>query len=88
MHAADWIHGSVYERNILQQPGPLEAPPIQRLRNTTGRGGYGVHWSYRLIDFGRSEYVANHDQQDKMIETELDAKRVVRWMTGVKFPFA
>lgn len=82
------MHGSVYERNILQQPGPLEAPPIQRLRNTTGRGGYGVQWSYRLIDFGRSEYVANHNPQDKKSEFEFDRRRVARWIRGVKFPFS
>lgn len=40
-HQAGWVHQSVYERNILVQPGPLNVPYARR-RN------------FRLIDFGRS----------------------------------
>ncbi|KAG6843743.1 hypothetical protein H0H87_001044 [Tephrocybe sp. NHM501043] len=47
-HFAGWAHGSVYPRNILAQPGPLDVPPSQR-RNATP--------SFRLIDFGRSYHV-------------------------------
>ncbi|PIL28866.1 hypothetical protein GSI_08912 [Ganoderma sinense ZZ0214-1] len=44
LHAAGFTQGSVYERNILVQPGPLSAPPGERSDRTP---------SFRIIDFGR-----------------------------------
>ncbi|KAJ8473758.1 hypothetical protein ONZ45_g16179 [Pleurotus djamor] len=43
---ADMAHNSVYTRNILVQPGPLDRPPPLRSLDTP---------SYRIIDLGRSE---------------------------------
>ena len=57
LHEEVWMHGSFYRRNILRKPGPLSAHPDERVDNTRKRGGYGVDWSFRLIDFGRSAYV-------------------------------
>ena len=48
-HQAGWVHQSVYERNILVQPGPLNVPYARRNR-TVGQGKR----NFRLIDFGRS----------------------------------
>jgi hypothetical protein len=78
------MHGSVYERNILKQSGSLDASPNQRLANSLGRGVYGVDWSFRLIDFGRSEYVAGKEDMKERIE--FDSKRVVKWLRGDKKP--
>ena len=39
------FHQSVYGRNILVQPGPLDFPPEKRSADTP---------SFRLIDFGRT----------------------------------
>lgn len=47
-HAAHWVHGSVAERNIVVQPGPLNESPLFHTSNSTK--------SFRLIDFGRSVY--------------------------------
>ncbi|KAM5546073.1 hypothetical protein V8D89_000199 [Ganoderma adspersum] len=44
LHAAGFTQGSIYERNILVQPGPLAAPPEDRSGGTP---------SFRIIDFGR-----------------------------------
>ncbi|GLB34456.1 hypothetical protein LshimejAT787_0200210 [Lyophyllum shimeji] len=46
-HHSGWAHASVYVRNILIQPGPLDVAPAQRSKETP---------SFRLIDFGRSYY--------------------------------
>ena len=80
LHEAGWTHGSAYERNILKQPGPLNVSPNQRLGNSTERGGYGVQWSFRLIDFGRSKYVEGQADEDKWIR--MDAAKVARWYHG------
>ncbi|KAF8955672.1 hypothetical protein BDZ97DRAFT_1856164 [Flammula alnicola] len=53
-HEAGWLHGSIARRNIVRQPGPLSAWPMQRISNMLSHGGLGKNWSYRLIDFGRS----------------------------------
>lgn len=42
---AEYVHLSVYERNIVVQPGPLTQPPIMRSMDTP---------SFRVIDFGRT----------------------------------
>ncbi|KAH9986890.1 hypothetical protein BJV74DRAFT_774470 [Russula compacta] len=44
LHAAKFVQGSFYQRNILVQPGPLTIPRSERSLNTP---------SYRIIDFGR-----------------------------------
>jgi len=53
-HEEGWIHGSVAQRNILRQPGPLSSFPAIRAINAEKRGGLEEEWSFRLIDFGRS----------------------------------
>ena len=45
-HTIGFLHGSVYPRNILIQPGPLTIPPSKRSLASP---------SFRIIDFGRSE---------------------------------
>jgi hypothetical protein len=47
LHCAHFIQNSFYVRNILVQPGPLTHPPALRSSKTP---------SFRIIDFGRSEY--------------------------------
>jgi hypothetical protein len=71
LHDAMWVHGSFYQRNVLQKPGPLSASPSERRTNVEKRKGYGESWSFRLIDFGRSEYVG--DLGDQVIGA-LDAE--------------
>ena len=44
LHKANFVQGSMYERNVLVQPGPLNLPPADRSFNEP---------SYRTIDFGR-----------------------------------
>ena len=44
LHKAGFTQGSVYERNVLVQPGPLSAPPEERSDGAP---------SFRIIDFGR-----------------------------------
>ena len=46
LHAASFVQGSFYERNILMQPGPLTLPRAERSFNDP---------SYRIIDFGRGK---------------------------------
>jgi len=46
LHAASFVQGSFYERNILMQPGPLTLPRTERSFNDP---------SYRIIDFGRGK---------------------------------
>lgn len=71
LHDAKWVHGSFYQRNILQKPGPLSASPSERETNTKKRKGYGESWSFRLIDFGRSEYFGDQgDQVFGLLEAE------------------
>ncbi|KAI0690027.1 hypothetical protein C8T65DRAFT_588230, partial [Cerioporus squamosus] len=43
-HDAGFLHGSVFARNLLAQPGPLHLPPEQRRRDNP---------VFKLIDFGR-----------------------------------
>ncbi|KAI5121411.1 hypothetical protein M0805_003183 [Coniferiporia weirii] len=45
LHAAGYLHNSVYQRNILMQYGPLQMSPFQRSKK---------HLRFRLIDFGRT----------------------------------
>jgi len=46
LHAANFVQGSLYERNILVQPGPLSVPCPERSYQKP---------SYRIVDFGRAE---------------------------------
>ncbi|KAG7442752.1 uncharacterized protein BT62DRAFT_1010084 [Guyanagaster necrorhizus] len=48
LHHADFVHNSLYPRNILRQPGPLTVRPSERSLKTP---------SFRIIDFGRGEFV-------------------------------
>ncbi|KAF8881986.1 hypothetical protein BD779DRAFT_1544303 [Infundibulicybe gibba] len=57
-HDAGWIHGSVADRNVLAQPGPLSTFPI--FRNLPG---HPERRSFRLIDFGRSWENENSSQR-------------------------
>lgn len=53
---AGWTHGSIAQRNILVQRGPLTVAPFYRALqalNALENGGELEH-SFRLIDFGRS----------------------------------
>ena len=45
-HEENWIHASLYERNIVMQPGPLTQRPASRHVSKIN--------VFRLIDFGRS----------------------------------
>ncbi|THH06193.1 hypothetical protein EW145_g4252 [Phellinidium pouzarii] len=45
LHAAGYMHNSVYQRNILMQYGPLQMSPFQRSKE---------HLRFRLIDYGRT----------------------------------
>lgn len=56
MNAAGWVHNSFYERNIVKQPGPLNKSPTLRRMNEKYRNGYGVDWSFRVVDFGRTRH--------------------------------
>ncbi|KAF7295348.1 hypothetical protein MIND_01074200 [Mycena indigotica] len=47
---ADWLHQSVYDRNILTQTGPMSVPQGWMRE-------FGSECSFRLIDFGRSVYI-------------------------------
>jgi len=39
----------------MRKPGPIADDPATREVNRQKRGGIGVGWDYRLIDFGRTE---------------------------------
>jgi hypothetical protein len=44
LHEANFLQGSMYERNVLVQPGPLTLPCADRSIDKP---------SFRIIDFGR-----------------------------------
>ncbi|KAJ3516058.1 hypothetical protein NLJ89_g1367 [Agrocybe chaxingu] len=83
LHDAGWVHGSVAQRNILVQPGPLSGWPVERGLRPSIRGGLRDEWSFRLIDFGRSmDFEA--DENGSMRGKQLDAgfherKQVMDW---------
>jgi hypothetical protein len=87
MHEAEWTQGSVYERNILRQPGPITAFPAERELNKTKRGGYGENWSYRMIDFGRAAYVGDKDKREAQDMVRLDAWGMDKWANGFQENF-
>jgi hypothetical protein len=84
MNAAGWNHGSIWERNILKQPGPLNEPPFRRMMNVQDRNRYGVDWSFRLIDFGRSRHVEDFSD-GHLIELAEETKKLKEWwQSGAK----
>jgi hypothetical protein len=79
-HHAGWVHGSVARRNIVRQPGPLNASPAERMVNTEKRNGLGTDWSYRLIDFGRSRRYEDLSEGSSSLREEQFA--VFNWLDG------
>ncbi|KAF9565508.1 hypothetical protein CPC08DRAFT_683586 [Agrocybe pediades] len=75
-HEEGWWHGSVAQRNIVKQPGPLSAWPLERHFNARERGGLGKDWSFRLIDFGRSRKTTNGS------DLCAEASEVTGWVFG------
>ncbi|KAF8955687.1 hypothetical protein BDZ97DRAFT_1709159 [Flammula alnicola] len=82
-HEAGWLHGSIARRNIVRQPGPLSAWPLERMANELTRGGIGEHWSYRLIDFGRSFSIEGMEQQYRG-EMICEESEVSLWVWDMK----
>jgi len=83
MNAAGWFHGSIWERNILKQPGPLSESVFWKRMNKKRRGGYGVDWSFRLIDFGRTRHFDDLRRQypeSEALRTILnETKKLKNW---------
>jgi hypothetical protein len=65
-HQAGWTHGSVFERNVLYQYGPLHLPWSER---ETER--YKRRLSFRIIDFGRSILHENPGNNRALEESEV-----------------
>ncbi|KAG6824669.1 hypothetical protein H0H93_001744, partial [Arthromyces matolae] len=59
-HHAGWLHNSIYARNIVAQPGPLNVPPSERSKK---------NMSFRLIDFGRSTAVKDDDYDARQFQS-------------------
>ncbi|KAL5519929.1 hypothetical protein ACEPAG_1589 [Sanghuangporus baumii] len=63
LHAAGYLHKSIYQRNILLQHGPLQESPFKRSKE---------HLRFRLIDFGRTKKCntanAFHQQSSEFID--------------------
>ena len=55
----------MFGRNIVRKPGPIADSPTTRALNKEKRGGIGVEWDYRLIDFGRSELTSKTERWAK-----------------------
>ena len=83
LHEAEWVHGSFFQRNILRKPGPLNAHPEERKENQKKRGGYGVDWSFRFIDFGRSEYVGG-EPDGIVLSLDGEHQEVRSWLGGFR----
>lgn len=76
LHHEDFLQNSFHRRNILVQPGPLTAPPIQRSHKQP---------SFRIIDFGRTKdwgavidkVKRNHSAKDvaEILKTKRDTLR-------------
>jgi hypothetical protein len=76
LHNARFIQGSIYERNILVQPGPLTLPRAERSLDNP---------PYWLIEFGRGECYAGRES-DTLDEYTKDEQRVVRSRIFHGFP--
>ncbi|KAJ6606480.1 hypothetical protein DFH09DRAFT_1353592 [Mycena vulgaris] len=69
LHHADWVHGSVAERNVVVQAGPMRMPQ-----------GWMREWeerdavSFRVIDFGRSLYCGAKEEGAKDVYQGLRAE--------------
>jgi len=63
------------------QPGPLSAHPFIRQGDAHQRaknGPWGMQWSFRLIDFGRSETLETADSLSDYIENIMYEKEKIR----------
>ncbi|KAF8894951.1 hypothetical protein CPB84DRAFT_1710693 [Gymnopilus junonius] len=81
-HEEGWVHGSLARRNILRQPGPLSAWPIERMVNMSMRGGIGEDWSFRLIDFGRSYKLREEDLGHPSKALIEEGSTITAWVQG------
>jgi len=66
LHAANFVQGSFYERNILVQPGPLGAPRPERSYQKP---------SYRFVDFGRGECPSVGGLKITELESDVKSER-------------
>lgn len=86
LHNARFVQKSVYERNILVQPGPLTCPVAERSFNNP---------SYRLIDFGRGKSYtdrkesvsADDDMTDELERARLLTRDGLYWYRKIEAPF-
>ncbi|KAF9049066.1 hypothetical protein BJ165DRAFT_1464210 [Panaeolus papilionaceus] len=83
-HHAGWCHLSLYQRNIVMKPGPINVTHQERLNNSKQRGGLGEEWTFRLIDYGRSCVYNNENHpsyerhgKENMVQ---EAQTLWRWM--------
>ena len=84
-HDAGWIHGSVAKRNILVQPGPLSDFPLARHANSHARGGHGVDWDFRLINFGSSYTIHDQPEHDAGNLIMVEEVPIHNWIYGGEF---
>jgi hypothetical protein len=68
LHNARFIQGSIYERNILVQPGLLTQPRAERSLDNP---------SYRLIDFGRGECYVGHETNNAAVNIKDEQQESV-----------
>ncbi len=75
LHDARFVQKSLFQRNILVQPGPLTHPRAERsLENP----------SYRLIDFGRGKcYI-----EDESVSADDDLKDERQQVPQIKFEYS
>ena len=66
LHKANFIQGSIYERNVLVQPGPLDLPSANRSFSKP---------SYRIIDFGRGLGLGVNRSSLQDIKSEVETER-------------
>ncbi|RXW19969.1 hypothetical protein EST38_g5889 [Candolleomyces aberdarensis] len=71
LHHEGWLHNSLYTRNILYQPGPVDASPMERAQKATKRSDLRKT-SFRLIDFGRTEKI--QDRSLRLWEEDVATK--------------
>ncbi|KAJ2915526.1 hypothetical protein MD484_g4875, partial [Candolleomyces efflorescens] len=76
LHHEGWLHNSPYARNIVYQPGPVDASPLERAQNATKRPDLRKT-SFRLIDFGRTERMENGRERSREEATVTQLFRVL-----------